>query len=271
MIIVSLPEQKMYVYRNGVRIGRSTVSTGTKGHPTPTGMFTILQKKVRHESNIYKGAKMPHMQRLTWSGIAMHAGNLPGYPASHGCVRLPIDFAEKLYSVTNNGTNVIVTDDKFAPGETAEPGRLLSGKTGAPSTPPMAAGGFEWHPEKAPTGPLSIILSTADQQIYAYRNGIEIGRAAVPSTGLAQGSGSYVYSALDKFDPNGLRDWTSTSSFGSSQAPDIKTLVKQVTIAPEFLEHLRTAVSPGTTLIITDVHVSAQTRSEPGFNILTTD
>jgi hypothetical protein len=271
VIIVSLPEQKMYVYRNGVRIGRSTVSTGTKGHPTPTGMFTILQKKVRHESNIYKGAKMPHMQRLTWSGIAMHAGRLPGYPASHGCVRLPIDFAEKLYSITNNGTNVIVTDDKFAPGETAEPGRLLSGKTGAPSTPPLAAGSFEWHPEKAPTGPLSIILSTADQQVYVYRNSIEIGRAAVPSTGLAQGSGSYVYSALDKFDPNGLRDWTSISSFGSGPAPDIKALVKHVTIAPEFLEHLRTAVSPGTTLIITDVHVSAQTRSEPGFNILTTD
>ena len=237
----------------------------------PTGMFTILQKKVRHESNIYKGAKMPHMQRLTWTGIAMHAGHLPGYPASHGCVRLPIDFAERLYSVTSNGTNVIITDDKFAPGETAEPGRLLSGKTGTPSTPSLAAGSFEWHPEKAPTGPLSIILSTVDQQIYAYRNGIEIGRAAVPSTGLAQGSGSHVYSALDKFDPNGLRDWTSTSSFGSAPAPDIKALVKHVTIAPEFLEHLRTAVSPGTTLIITDVHVSAQTRSEPGFNILTTD
>ncbi len=271
VIIVSLPEQKMYVYRNGVRIGRSTVSTGKKGHPTPTGMFTILQKKVRHESSIYKGAKMPHMQRLTWTGIAMHAGRLPGYPASHGCVRLPIDFAERLYSVTSNGTNVIITDDKFAPGETAEPGRLLSGKTGAPSTPLLPVGSFEWHPEKAPTGPLSIILSTADQQIYAYRNGIEIGRAAVPSTGLAQGSGSYVYSALDKFDPNGLRDWTSTSSFGSAPGPDIKALVKRVTIAPEFLEHLRAAVSPGTTLIITDVHVSTQTRSEPGFNILTTD
>ncbi len=118
MIIVSLPEQTMYVYRNGVRIGQSSVSTGTKGHPTPTGMFTILQRKVRHESNIYKGAKMPHMQRLTWTGIAMHAGHLPGYPASHGCVRLPVDFAEKLYSVTENGTSVVITDDKFAPGET---------------------------------------------------------------------------------------------------------------------------------------------------------
>jgi lipoprotein-anchoring transpeptidase ErfK/SrfK len=89
VVIVSLPEQQMYVYRNGVRIGRSTVSTGKKGNATPTGMFTILQKKVRHESNIYKGAQMPHMQRLTWTGIAMHAGRLPGYAASHGCVRLP--------------------------------------------------------------------------------------------------------------------------------------------------------------------------------------
>src|SRR5258705_4801598 len=150
----------MYVYRNGVRIGQLTVSTGTKGHPTPTGMFTIMQKKVRHESNIYKGAKMPHMQRLTWTGIAMHAGHLPGYPASHGCVRLPVDFAEKLYSVTSNGTSVIITDDKFAPGATAEPERLLSGKTSAPSTPALAAGRFECHPEKAPTGVLAIVLRT---------------------------------------------------------------------------------------------------------------
>src|SRR6202012_2324209 len=122
IVLVSLPDQVLYVYRNGVRIGRSTVSTGTKGHRTPTGGFTILQKKVDHESSIYKGAKMPHMQRLTWTGIAMHAGNLPGYPASHGCVRLPEDFAQKLYSVTTLGTSVIITDDKFAPGETAEPG-----------------------------------------------------------------------------------------------------------------------------------------------------
>src|SRR5689334_12754387 len=157
-----------------------------KGHPTPTGMFIILQKKVSHESNIYKGARMPHMQRLTWTGIAMHAGHLPGYQASHGCVRLPVEFAEKLYLVTRSGTSVNITDDKFAPGETAEPGRLLSGKTGAPSAPALAAGRFEWHPETSPTGPVSIILSTADQQAYVYRNGIEIGRAAISTTGLAQ-------------------------------------------------------------------------------------
>jgi hypothetical protein len=75
VILVSLPDQLLYVYRNGVRIGRSTVSTGKPGKSTPTGVFTVLQKKVRHESSIYKGAQMPHMQRLTWTGVAMHAGN----------------------------------------------------------------------------------------------------------------------------------------------------------------------------------------------------
>ena len=271
MIIVSLPGQRMYVYRNGVRIGLSTVSTGTKSHATPTGIFTILQKKVRHESNVYKGARMPHMQRLTWTGIAMHAGHLPGYPASHGCVRLPVDFAEKLYSVTRNGTNVIITDDKFAPGETAEPGKLLSGKTGAPSTNTLAQGQYEWHPEDAPTGPVSIILSTTDRQVYVYRNGIEIGRTAVSTTGLGHDLGSHVYSALDKFDTKGRREWMSTASFGHAHVLDINELVQLVTITPEFLEHARAAVSPGTTLVVTDLPVSSQTRSGPGFNILTTD
>src|SRR5437899_12059863 len=120
----------MYVYRNGVRIGQSTVSTGTKGHVTPTGMFTIRQKKVLHESNICKGAKMPHMQRLTWTGIAMHAGHLPGYPASHGCVRLPVDFAEKLYSVTSMGTPVVIEDNNSGPGMSANPRIGFSGYKG---------------------------------------------------------------------------------------------------------------------------------------------
>src|SRR6267378_6707031 len=165
VVIVSLPEQRMYVYRNGVRIGRSTVSTGTKGHTTPTGMFTILQKKVRHESTIYKGAKMPHMQRLTWSGVALHAGYLPGYPASAGCVRMPVDFAAKLYSVTGLGTTVIIADHKSAPNHTVRPGLLFSGKVG---TPP--AGGFVWAPEKSTEGPVSIIVSAPDRKIYVYRN-----------------------------------------------------------------------------------------------------
>ncbi len=200
------------------------------------------------------------MQRLTWTGIAMHAGHLPGYPASHGCVRLPIDFAEKLYSVTLSGTSVIITDHKFEPGEIAEPGLLLSGKTGAFSKPALAAGSFESHPEKSPTGPVSVIFSIPDQQAYVYRDGIEIGRAAISTTGLTQDFGSYVYSALDKIDPNGRREWMSIASFGPAGTPDIKELAERVTIPGEFLEHARTAVSPRTTLTGVPVAIEGRGR-----------
>jgi hypothetical protein len=176
VIIVSLPDQVMYVYRNGVRIGRSTVSTGKPGKRTPTGEFTVLQKKVSHESNIYKGAKMPHMQRLTWSGIAMHAGQLPGYPASAGCVRMPENFAEKLYSVTSTGTTVIIADNNSAPSHSTRPGALFSGTTGT-SRQPLPESGFIWTPEKATKGPVSIIVSATDGVAHVYRNGVEIGRA----------------------------------------------------------------------------------------------
>ena len=111
LIVVSLPEQRAHVYRAGVRIGVSTVSTGTPDHPTPTGTFEILQKKEMNYSNLYNNAPMPFMQRLTWDGIALHAGKIPGYPASHGCIRLPLAFAEKLYGETSRGMLVVIADD----------------------------------------------------------------------------------------------------------------------------------------------------------------
>ena len=110
VVVVSLPTQLAHVYRNGVRIGVSTVSTGTESHPTPTGTFEILQKKRMHHSNLYNNAPMPFMQRLTWDGIALHAGKIPGYPASHGCVRLPLAFAETLYEETERGMLVVIAD-----------------------------------------------------------------------------------------------------------------------------------------------------------------
>src|ERR1041384_5016561 len=89
LIVASITEQVAYVYRNGIRIARSSVSTGRPGHRTPTGVFTILDKEVHHTSSIYKGAEMPYMERVTWGGIALHAGDLPGYPASNGWGRQP--------------------------------------------------------------------------------------------------------------------------------------------------------------------------------------
>jgi lipoprotein-anchoring transpeptidase ErfK/SrfK len=123
--IVSLPEQQMHVYRNGVRIGLSTCSTGKAGHRTPTGVFVILQKNKDHYSNIYNNAPMPNMQRLTWQGVALHAGNLPGYPASHGCVRLPRKFSEHIFGITTLGIPVIICDSKSQPEVVVHPGLLL--------------------------------------------------------------------------------------------------------------------------------------------------
>src|SRR5437660_3820357 len=112
VVLVSIPQQAMHVYRNGILIGRTTVSTGSKGHATPGGVFSILEKKQEHYSKKYDNAPMPNMQRLTWTGIAMHSGNLPGYPASHGCIRLPFDFSQLLFSATANGGTVVVGDGK---------------------------------------------------------------------------------------------------------------------------------------------------------------
>ena len=123
-----IPEQRVYVYRNGVEIAVSTCSTGKPGHSTPTGVFTILQKDKNHHSSTYNDAPMPNMERLTWSGIALHAGQLPGYPASHGCVRLPIEFSQKLFTVTHLGTPVIIANAASAPADVVHPGQVLDGR-----------------------------------------------------------------------------------------------------------------------------------------------
>src|SRR6478736_641817 len=117
LVAVNLDEQMAYVYRNGVRIGRSTVSSGKDGYDTPTGVFTILQKKQEHYSKKYNNAPMPNMQRLTWDGIALHAGNLPGYPASHGCIRLPMEFSKLLFGVSSTGVTVVISRKREAPSE----------------------------------------------------------------------------------------------------------------------------------------------------------
>jgi peptidoglycan hydrolase-like protein with peptidoglycan-binding domain len=114
-IIVSKDKQSLTVYEGETVIATSRISSGKAGHDTPTGIFSILEKRKYHESNIYSNAPMPFMQRITWSGIALHEGNVPNYPASHGCVRLPSGFATKLYGLTERGAHVIVTDADVVP------------------------------------------------------------------------------------------------------------------------------------------------------------
>jgi lipoprotein-anchoring transpeptidase ErfK/SrfK len=120
LIVVSLASQRMFVFRDGELWDASKVSTGKRGNETPVGTFPILQKKVHHRSNLYDDAPMPYMQRLTWGGVALHAGHVPGYPASHGCVRMPKAFAKKLYGITGfSSTLVVVTDERVASADEA--------------------------------------------------------------------------------------------------------------------------------------------------------
>ncbi len=114
-IFVSLSKQRLSVYRDGEHISSSRISSGQRGYRTPTGIFTILQKRRRHYSNIYNGASMPYMQRITWSGIALHAGYVPNYAASHGCIRLPYRFARSLFGITNLAGHVVVAHDVEVP------------------------------------------------------------------------------------------------------------------------------------------------------------
>jgi lipoprotein-anchoring transpeptidase ErfK/SrfK len=121
IISISIAQQKLRLYDANGLFAEAPVSTGMPGHPTPMGVFSVIQKQKLHHSNIYSGAPMPFMQRITWSGVAMHAGVLPGHPASHGCIRMPMAFAVKLYGWTKMGARVIVTPGDVTPANFSHP------------------------------------------------------------------------------------------------------------------------------------------------------
>src|SRR5512133_125287 len=225
LIVASITEQVAYVYRNGVRIARSSVSTGRPGHPTPTGVFTILEKEVHHTSSIYKGAEMPYMERVTWGGIALHAGDLPGYPDSHGCVRLPLEFSKLLFGVTMKGATVILANQHFAPATTVHPGLFFS-KSGEESEP-IAAGKFDWDPDKSTSGPVSMIVSSADKTVYVYRNGVEIGRAGISNPQVTSPLNNLVFSALQGTDAQGHLRWAEVTATGESKSKESIVLAAQ--------------------------------------------
>lgn len=185
VVVVSLPQQRVHVYRNGARIGVSTISSGRRGYETPTGIFPIIERQTEHYSNKYDNAPMPFMLRLTMDGVAMHAGHLPGYPASHGCVRLPAAFAETLFGNVRRGTVVVVADAKSAPAAVIAPGWItpVDPATGAARDPADDLLPTLWAPERAPDGPLTAVVSARDGQLVVLRNGIEIGHAPAQVVG----------------------------------------------------------------------------------------
>src|SRR6187397_619859 len=254
MVLVSVPEQVMHVYRNGILIGRSTVSTGSKGHSTPGGVFSILEKKQEHYSKKYDNAPMPNMQRLTWTGIAMHSGNLPGYPASHGCIRLPFDFSQLLFRATAQGGTVVVGDGRTpVPHLASSPGLLLAPKDfSSKMLRPLASTDYDWNPERSESGPITMVVSAADKAIYVYRNGTPIGRASVEVGGRGA-LGNHVFSLLEgttgrqsSLAPGRqARRWMTVTNNGPRA--DAEEIAARLRINPEFAGKVYDTITPGTT------------------------
>ena len=246
VIIVSLNTQRAYVYRNGVPIGVSTVSTGKAGHKTPTGVFTVLQKRIVHKSNKYADAPMPYMQRLTWYGIALHAGNLPGYPASHGCIRLPLAFAKLLYGVTSLGLTVVITNDALVPEVSPQPG--IAQRDDLADT--SVAGAFMWQPARSPSGPVSIVVSGRDRRLIVLRNGIKIGSSPIELDEPVTTTVAFVLQSVAASGPRWLRlVLPGQPTAASGELTDADRAKGRV---PEAFQRLLTTIlEPGATILVT--------------------
>ena len=250
LLIVNVNTQRAVLYRNGVPIGATTVSTGRPGRETPTGVFTILQKQIEHYSSKYDNAPMPFMQRLTWQGVALHAGKLPGYPASHGCIRLPREFARLLYGATTLGMTVVVADRPVTPRLAPKP--EIGGGAAAVDE------ATDWHPERSPSGPVSIIVSSRDGRAVVLRNGVAIGSAAVTVDGAVDGTWVYALRAVDTGGPHWIR---MSLSSATEEAKVSREEWRRFHAPDEFRKHVAAIVQPGTTVIVTADSLSAEAPS----------
>ena len=261
LVYVDLSSQTAAVYRNGVRIAATTVSTGKPGHETPTGVFTILQKDPNHHSSKYNNAPMLFQERLTWDGVALHAGGLPGYPESHGCVHLPLEFAKLLFGITHLGGTVIVAGQAGKPAMIPDPGVL--GPTNTGTTQPIAAGqGFQWQPQLSPSGPVTVVISRSDQNAVVLRNGVEIGRSRMHmpdddfETHVMTLSGS----------ENGRPEWVYAGvpgHAGEAGKPADMTVLSGADMPPAFAAALRSVLTPGATILVTEAPLTATTTGKP--------
>jgi hypothetical protein len=245
-------------------------------------VFTILEKERKHVSSIYKGAQMPNMERLTWTGIALHAGNLPGFPASHGCIRLPMEFSARLYEVTHLGVVVIIADERTQPAQVVHPGLMLSSVAEAEAqalasriaSKPSLAG---W--QTSVDFPLtSVVISRADGMAYLTVDGQLAGRLPVRIADQRRPLGTHSYTLIGQVaDGSGLA-WM---AFGLGKAPTDAHIVNwQGDSALRRISFYDAAKArdmanrfhEGTTLLVTDASAPRTTRAAAkDFSIITSE
>jgi hypothetical protein len=293
-ILVSIPDQLVTVYRGGSVIATSTCSTGKAGHDTPTGTFTILQKAREHYSSTYNEAPMPNMERLTWSGIALHAGNLPGYPASHGCVRLPMQFSALLFTVTHVGTTVTITDARtppmivehqgmtlasYSPSANPDVATALQGATASamrdkivpvprPNPTPVAAAA----PSAAPEPLIAVVISSADQRIVIFDHDkiVAEGKAFIKDAQSKLGSHVFILAGSDNTGMT-WHEFTYAAAPGDViSAPDAD-LLRRITGDTAVIDAMKARMHPGMVLVTTDDPITPDSFTGGGFSIITSD
>ena len=278
-VIVSIPDQLVHVYRGGIRIAVSTCSTGKKGHSTPAGVFTILQKDKNHHSSTYNNAPMPNMNRLTWQGIALHAGNLPGYPASHGCVRLPVKFSQLLFTVTHLGTPVILANGHSQPRQVVHPGMVLADyaehefeeltgkhfKTAAAQRVPQHQ---EGHTSTA------VLVSSATQEIMILENGriIASGKASIKNPERPLGNHVFILEG-----PHGGRRGLAWHAIGhhptliNGFAHPEEDIIKRIQADTSVVAEMKKRMHPGLLMVMSDRPLHEDSRSAHDFVIAVQD
>ena len=263
LIYIDLSRQHANIYRNGILIGVSTISSGKAGHATPTGVFTILQKNIDHKSNLYNDAPMPYMQRLTWGGVALHAGNLPGYPQSHGCIRLPYNFSKELYKVTKMGGTIVVEGDAIKKIDSTR-GTVISPmdvKGQQVTTTALDSIEFRWQPELSPIGPISIVISRSDKRMIVLRNGVEIGRSVIEIDPIDENP-----RVLTLVQPAGAEPrWVFVGLPGHEDNKGVEVdsaTLERVRMPRDFYTELKAKILPGTTVVVTSAHISPDTTGE---------
>lgn len=262
IVYVDLTRQLATVYRNGVRIGISTISSGKPGHETPTGVFQILQKDKDHRSSTYNNAAMPYQERLTWDGVALHAGGLPGYPESHGCIHLPYEFAKLLFGTTSMGGTVVVAGRHGDPIRADAAGVLAPAKDADHTD--LELGGdqnYRWRPELQTTGPISVVISRTDHQAVVLRNGVEIGRARATIAGDSSG----VRVATLTTSSTGAPQWIMVGVPGNDAdagRPVDANELDRLRVPHGFMEDVQAIMTPGSTVLVTDSSVTAQSTGE---------
>jgi L,D-transpeptidase catalytic domain len=269
LIIVSIPDQLVHVYRNGIRVAASTCSTGKPGHATPTGVFKILQKDKHHHSSTYNNASMPNMNRLTWSGVALHAGRLPGYPASHGCVRLPLQFSDMLFGITKLGMTVVIADNKSQPSSVVHPGMVLGeyakreflGVDTAILKQQYSAG----HTDKPKA--VSVVVSGKDRKAEVWENDNIVATGSVEIEDAKRPLPDSVHKLVASDSGKGDLEWQSMG-YGKSDRADLARELRRIKAEPALREEARKRMQHGVTLVTTHESSTAANRTNADFVVI---